>query len=64
MGLNLAHKKEHLIRSIMEGIALNQRIILELFENQGIKIDEVRVIGRGSKGKSGDRLLLMYFIAA
>jgi len=51
VGLNLAHKKEHLIRSIMEGVALNQRIILGLFEDQGIKIDEVRVIGGGSKGR-------------
>ncbi|RLE12495.1 xylulokinase [Candidatus Aerophobetes bacterium] len=51
IGLSLPHKKEHLIRAIMEGVALNQRIILELFQRQGVKIQQVRVIGGGSKGK-------------
>ncbi len=35
----------------MEGIALNQRILLELFEGPGIEIEEVRIIGGGSKSK-------------
>jgi len=51
VGLTLTHKREHLIRSVLEGIAFNLRIILDAFEEQGSHIEEVKVIGGGAKGR-------------
>ena len=51
IGLTLAHKKEHLIRSVLEGMAFNLKIILDAFEEQGARIEEVRVIGGGARGR-------------
>ncbi|NQS89089.1 xylulokinase [Patescibacteria group bacterium] len=51
IGLTLTHKKAHLIRSVLEGIAFNLRIILNVFEEQGAHIKEVKVIGGGAKGR-------------
>jgi xylulokinase len=50
-GLALGHKRRNLIRSVLEGVGFNLRIILEAFEEQGIKIENIRVIGGGAKGK-------------
>ena len=51
IGLTLTHKRAHLIRSVLEGIAFNLRIILNVFEEQGAYIKEVKVIGGGAKGR-------------
>jgi xylulokinase len=51
IGLTLTHKKEHLIRSVLEGMAFNLKIILDAFEEQGARIEEVRAIGGGAKGR-------------
>lgn len=51
MGLTLTHRREHLIRSVLEGIAFNLRIILDVFEEQGACIKEIMVIGGGAKGR-------------
>lgn len=51
IGLTLTHKREDLIRSVLEGVAFNLRIILDVFEEQGASIEEIRVIGGGAKGK-------------
>lgn len=48
LGLTLAHNKNHLARSVYEGVALNTRIIQETFEKLGAKIDNVRLIGGGA----------------
>ena len=51
IGLTLTHKREDLIRSVLEGVAFNLRIILDVFEEQGASVEEIRVIGGGAKGK-------------
>jgi len=51
IGLTLTHKREHLIRSVLEGIVFNLKIILDAFEHQGARVEEVRVIGGGAKGR-------------
>lgn len=49
LGLTPNHKKEHLTRAVLEGVVLNQRIILDALESQGARVDEMRVIGGGAK---------------
>ena len=48
-GLTLRHKKAHLIRSVMEGIAFGLRDSLELIKKMKIKTDEVRASGGGAR---------------
>jgi len=50
-GLNLKHHRAHLIRAIMEGVVFALRDCLEVFEELGIKIDQVIASGGGAKSK-------------
>lgn len=45
VGLTVTHKREHLIRSVLEGVAFNLRIILEVLEKKVSKSSEITVIG-------------------
>lgn len=50
VGLSPKHTRAHMARAVLEGVALNLRIILEAFRRQGAGIAEMRVIGGGAKG--------------
>ncbi len=45
LGLSRAHRLAQLVRSVMEGIVLNLRAILELFLESGSRCDELRASG-------------------
>jgi len=48
IGLNLSTKKEHLFRSILEGVAINFRLMIDNFERKNVRIKEFRAIGGGA----------------
>jgi xylulokinase len=48
-GLTLAHDYGCMVRSVMEGISMETREILESFENLGLELKEVRITGGGTK---------------
>lgn len=48
-GLTLAHKKAHVIRAILESIAFMLRRNIELLEDLGIRVEEVRALGGGAR---------------
>ncbi|RLG05654.1 MAG: xylulokinase [Thaumarchaeota archaeon] len=50
-GLALGHERRNMIRAVLEGITFNLRIIMDVFEEQGIIIENMRVIGGGAKGR-------------
>lgn len=50
IGLAQNHTRSHIIRSVLEGITFNLKIILEVFENH-LNIDSIKIIGGGAKGK-------------
>jgi len=50
IGLNLAHKRENIVKAVLEGVALNLRILLENIMAKGIQIKEIRFIGGGARG--------------
>ncbi|MEM3654156.1 MAG: xylulokinase [Candidatus Bathyarchaeia archaeon] len=50
-GLTLSHSKGHFLRAILEGVAFSLNQILELFEEIGIKVKEIRSTGGGSRSK-------------
>lgn len=49
LGLDIGHSKADLIRSAMEGIALDLRLILDEFKSMGVKASEMRIVGGGGK---------------
>ncbi len=50
IGLTLSHKREDIIRSVLEGVTCNLCIILDIFRKR-TAIDEMIVIGGGAKGE-------------
>jgi xylulokinase len=54
IGIVMPHEKKHFMRAMLEGVSLNCRWLLELFESAGIptfKLGEIRAIGGGAKNK-------------
>jgi xylulokinase len=49
LGLTLAHGRAEMARAVLEGVALNLRIILDAFRQQGAPIRALRVIGGGAR---------------
>lgn len=49
IGLTLANKKRDLIRSVMEGVAFDLRMVLDEFKKMGVKAEELRIVGGGSQ---------------
>lgn len=49
LGLTPNHMKEHLTRAVLEGVVLNQRMILDALESQGAQVKEMCVIGGGAQ---------------
>lgn len=56
IGLKMEHKRADILRSVIEGIAYNLNIILQVFK-QHIDIDELTVIGGLAKGEIQRRIL-------
>jgi xylulokinase len=61
IGLSLAHGAPHIIRAILEGVAMEVRANLEVAESLGIQIDSLRIAGGGAtsdlwRGIIGDAL--------
>ena len=50
VGLQITHTRADMIRSVLEGISMNLRTILQSFLDAGARIEEVTVIGGGAKG--------------
>ena len=48
-GLSMVHGRAEIVRSVLEGITYNLKIILEAFRNQGVGLKAMRVIGGGAK---------------
>jgi len=49
IGLTVRHGKDHMIRSVLEGVAYNMKLIVEAFEEQNAGTDLIRIIGGGAK---------------
>jgi xylulokinase len=49
IGLRLSHTRSHVIRSILEGITLEIRWMLDTIADSGIPVDEIHLSGGGSK---------------
>ncbi|MBL8120320.1 MAG: xylulokinase [Anaerolineae bacterium] len=57
IGLTIRHTRADMVRSVLEGVTMNLRVILEAFTKQGAKIEAMRVIGGGSRGRFWNRVM-------
>ncbi len=48
-GMTAAHKRSHMIRSILEGVGFSLRDSLEIFKELGIPVEQIRASGGGSR---------------
>ncbi len=55
-GLTVYHTRAHVFRALMEGIAYEIRKILEVLEEQGIRSNEIVVMGGGGKTPTWARI--------
>jgi xylulokinase len=53
IGLTVRHTRADLLRSVLEGVTMNLRLILEAFQSQGASIQAMRVIGVGTAAGFG-----------
>jgi xylulokinase len=51
LGLQLSTSRREFMRALLEGVALEMRLNLELLEQSGYRINEMRVIGGGAKSR-------------
>ena len=49
IGLTIRHGREHLIRSLLEGVTFAMRDSLEIVREQKVTVDEIRATGGGAK---------------
>jgi xylulokinase len=47
----VTHGKKHIIRSVLEGVAFNMRLIYEAFLEQGVQSAKIRLIGGGARSR-------------
>jgi xylulokinase len=49
VGLTMAHGRPEMARAVLEGVALNLKMILDAFQDQGAGIEAMRLIGGGAR---------------
>jgi xylulokinase len=60
-GLTLRHGKEHMVRSVLEGVAYGLRDSLELARDMGLHIEQVRASGGGTRSPLWKQILADIF---
>ncbi len=57
IGLAMPDGRAEMTRAVMEGVAFNLRIILDVLQSQGVKLDAMRLIGGGSRSSVWRQIL-------
>jgi xylulokinase len=57
IGLTIRHTRADMIRAVLEGITFNLRVIFDAFTTQGARIDSMRVIGGGARGRFWNQMM-------
>lgn len=51
IGVGSGHTKAHFTRAVLEGVAFSMRDCMDMAQKLGMKMERVRIIGGGAKGK-------------
>jgi xylulokinase len=57
IGLTVRHTRADMIRAVLEGVTMNLRVILDAFRSQGTRIEAMRLIGGGARGRFWNRMM-------
>jgi xylulokinase len=57
VGLTMTHGRPEMARAVLEGVALNLRLILDAFQTQGIGFPAIRLIGGGARSALWQQIL-------
>ena len=57
VGLTIRHTRADIVRAVLEGVTMNLRVILDAFTAQGARIEAMRVIGGGARGRFWNRMM-------
>jgi xylulokinase len=57
IGLTIRHTRADMIRAVLEGVTMNLRIILDTFRTQGMRIEAMRLIGGGARGRFWNQIM-------
>lgn len=57
VGLTIRHTRADMIRAVLEGVTLNLRVILDTFRAQGMRIQDMRLIGGGARGRFWNQMM-------
>lgn len=57
IGLTVRHSRADILRSVLEGITLNLRVILDALTAQDNQVNAMRLIGGGAKGKLWNQIM-------
>ena len=57
IGLTIRHTRADMIRAVLEGVTMNLRVILDAFIAQGARIEAMRLIGGGARGRFWNRMM-------
>jgi xylulokinase len=55
-GLRLSHRRGHVVRALLEGVALEIRSILDAMRNTGASVNEIRLVGGGSRDPAWNQI--------
>ena len=56
VGLSMRHGRPHLLRAVMEGVALNMRVIADVFRGLGREWGEIRMLGGAARSATWRRI--------
>jgi xylulokinase len=57
IGLTIRHTRADMIRAVLEGVAMNLRVILDAFRSQDAQIKAMRVIGGGARSRFWNQIM-------
>jgi xylulokinase len=57
IGLTIRHTRADVIRAVLEGVTMNLRVILDAFRSQRSRIEAMRLIGGGARGRFWNRIM-------
>jgi xylulokinase len=57
LGLTMRHGRDHLIRAVLEGVALGLKDALAAMEGDGLAAEEIRLIGQGARSALWGRIV-------
>ena len=56
-GLSAMHKRDHMVRAVMEGVAFSQLECVEVFREMGVPIDDMTLTGGGGRSPLWQQML-------